>query len=229
MPKERILVAEDDPAISRGLLHNLEYEGYELRTASHGQAVLPMVSEFLPDLIVLDLMLPGKSGFDILEELRASGNDVYVIILSARTAETDKVRGLRLGADDYVSKPFSLQEFLARVESAMRRIRQQKSEGDEPIQFGDLVIIPAQKTVTRNGQPVKLTPKALDLFIFFTQHPNRIYSREALLQNVWHDDYDGTARTIDNFVLQIRGQIEPTPSRPVRLETVHGLGYRFVG
>ena len=227
--KERILVAEDDAAIARGLIYNLGYEGYEVRHASHGQAVLPMVNEFEPDLLVLDVMLPGKSGFEILQELREAGNDVHVIILSARTSESDKVEGLSLGADDYVSKPFSLREFLARVESAIRRIRQRRNAEDEPLVFGDLTVIPAEKTILRNGHPIKLTPKAMELFIFFAQHPNHTFSRDGLIERIWQDGYEGTPRTIDNFVLQIRGQIEENPAKPVRLETVHGLGYRFVG
>ncbi len=229
MPNEKILVVEDDMAIARGLIHNLGYEGYDVRHAAHGNAVMPLMTEFCPDLVILDVMLPGKSGFDILDEIRASGNEVHVIILSAKTSEVDKVQGLRLGADDYVSKPFSLKEFLARVESAMRRIRQQKKSEACAIKFGDLVIVPSEKTVTRDGVPLKLTPKALELFIFFAQHPSRIYSRDDLIEHIWHGDYDGTPRTIDNFVLQIRGQIEPAPSKPTRLETVHGLGYRFNG
>ena len=212
-----------------GLIHNLEYEGYEVRGASHGQAVMPMVAEFVPDLIILDVMLPGRSGFEILKDLRASGNDVHVIILSARTGESDKVEGLSLGADDYVSKPFGLREFLARVAAAMRRIGQRRMESARPLEFGDLAIYPESMTVTRGGDPIKLTPRALELLVFFARHPNRIYSREALIEHVWGEDYDGTNRTIDNFVVQIRSQIEVNPGKPCRLETVYGLGYRFVG
>ena len=226
--KKKILVV-DDGAIARGLIHNLEYEGYEVRGASHGQAVMPMVAEFVPDLIILDVMLPGRSGFEILKDLRASGNDVHVIILSARTGESDKVEGLSLGADDYVSKPFGLREFLARVAAAMRRIGQRRMESARPLEFGDLAIYPESMTVTRGGDPIKLTPRALELLVFFARHPNRIYSREALIEHVWGEDYDGTNRTIDNFVVQIRSQIEVNPGKPCRLETVYGLGYRFVG
>ena len=227
--KEKILVVEDDMAIARGLVHNLEYEGYEVRLASHGNAVMAMFAEFGPDLIVLDMMLPGRSGLDILEEIRASGSEVHVIILSALSAEKDKVSGLYAGADDYVSKPFSLREFLARVESAMRRIHRAKAQALETVVSGDLTISPEEKQAVRNGQALRLTPKAFELLLFFAQHPGRIYSRDDLLHHVWHDEYDGTARTVDNFVLQIRGQIEAEPSHPKRLETVHGMGYRFNG
>ena len=227
--KKKILVVVDAGAIARGLIHNLEYEGYEVRGACHGQAVMPMVAEFVPDLIILDVMLPGRSGFEILKDLRASGNDVHVIILSARTGESDKVEGLSLGADDYVSKPFGLREFLARVAAAMRRIGQRRMESARPLEFGDLAIYPESMTVTRGGDPIKLTPRALELLVFFARHPNRIYSREALIEHVWGEDYDGTNRTIDNFVVQIRSQIEVNPGKPCRLETVYGLGYRFVG
>ncbi|MBQ1926689.1 MAG: response regulator transcription factor [Proteobacteria bacterium] len=227
--KAKILVVEDDMAIARGLVHNLEYEGYEVRLASHGNAVMGMFAEFAPDLIVLDVMLPGKSGLEILEELRASGSEVHVIILSALSSEKDKVTGLYAGADDYVSKPFSLREFLARVEAAMRRIRRAKAQSMEAVVSGDLTVSPEEKQVMRGGQVLKLTPKAFELLLFFAQHPGRIYSRDDLLHHVWHDEYDGTARTVDNFVLQIRGQIELEPSHPKRLETVHGMGYRFNG
>jgi len=227
MAKEKILFVEDDPAISRGLSHNLQYEGYDVRCATHGNAALPLVADFCPDLIILDLMLPGKSGLEILRTIRESGNDVHVIILSARTSEAEKVEGLRLGADDYIGKPFGLCELLARVDSAMRRIRQRKTSTPENLIAGDLCI-QSDKTVLRNGQLLKLTPRAAELLIFFAQHPNRVFSREALLRNIWDDAYEGTARTIDNFVMQIRSQIENDPAKPTRLETVHGHGYRFL-
>ena len=227
--KEKILVVEDDLAIARGIVHNLEYEGYEVRSATHGAAALPVIAEFEPDLVILDIMLPGMSGFEILRQLREQGNDVHVIILSAKTTENDKVEGLSIGADDYISKPFALREFLARVGSAMRRIRARKGNESQAIIFGDLEIFPEERTILRNGSQLRLTPKASELLIFFAQHPNRTYSRDALIENVWNDEYDGTARTIDNFVLQIRSQIEENPAKPKRLETVHGLGYRFVG
>lgn len=229
MTKEKILVAEDDKAIANGIKHNLEYEGYEVQCASHGAAVLPMIKDFDPDLIVLDLMLPGRHGFDILRDIRETGNDVQVIILSALTSEIDKVQGLSLGADDYVAKPFALKEFLARVAAAMRRVRQRKQKKAQSLSFGDLEIFPEEKIITRNGIPIKLTPKAAELLIFFAHHPNHVFSRESLIANVWSDEYEGTVRTIDNFVLQIRSQIEVSPANPSRLETVHGLGYRFVG
>ncbi len=225
---EKILVVEDDRAIAAGLVHNLEYEKYEVRHASHGQAAIPVYEEFQPDLIILDVMLPGKSGFDILKELRQKGSDVHVIILSARTNESDKVEGLKLGADDYVSKPFSLRELLARIEAAMRRIRTRKADDSKVIRCHDLEIYPLEKNIFKNGTPIKLTPKATELLIFFAKHPNRIYSREDLITNLWCGEYEGTARTIDNFVLQIRGQIEENPGKPQILETVHGMGYRFL-
>lgn len=225
---EKILVVEDDRAIALGLKHNLEYENYEVRHASHGLAAIPMVMEFNPDLIILDVMLPGKSGFEILKELRQMGSEVHVIILSAKTGESDKVEGLRTGADDYVAKPFSLRELLARIEAAMRRIRLRKAAENEVISCGDLRIYPLDKNILKAGSPLRLTPRATELLIFFAKHPNRIYSREELIANIWSDDYEGTARTIDNFVLQIRGQIEANPAKPQMLETVHGMGYRFV-
>ena len=227
MTKDQILVVEDDLAIARGIIYNLEYEGYDVRHAAHGCAVMPIVGEFAPDLIVLDLMLPGRSGFDILRDLRHDRNDVYVIILSARTDEADKVEGLNLGADDYIAKPFALREFLARIASAMRRIRRQKQDETKAIVCGDLTIYPDDMSAMRGEVPIKLTPRACELLVFFAKHPNRTYSRDALIDNIWGDSYDGTNRTIDNFIVQIRAQIEENPSKPKRLETVHGFGYRF--
>ena len=227
MQREKILIVEDDTNILRGLVHNIGYEGYEVRTVTHGAAALSIIAEFEPDLIVLDLMLPGRNGLDILTDLRAGGNEVYVIILSARSSESEKVQGLELGADDYIGKPFGLDEFLARVNAAMRRIRKRKVEKKALIEHGGLCIDPDAKSVSLDGQMLKFTPKALELLIFFAQHPHRVYSREALLDHVWSGEYEGTARTIDNFVLQIRSQIEANPNKPERLETVHGLGYRF--
>lgn len=229
MSKDKILVIEDDPAIARGLLHNLSYEGFDVRNASHGQAALPMIAEFSPDLIVLDLMLPGMSGFDILKALRERDDETYVIILSARTDESDKVRGLSMGADDYVAKPFGLREFLARIAAAMRRIHKQRDTESQELVFGNLRILPSDRTIFKDDSPLKLTPKAAELLVFFARHPHHAYSREALIAHIWGDDYDGTPRTIDNFIVQIRAQIEPNSAKPQRLETVHGLGYRFNG
>lgn len=227
MTKDKILVVEDDLSIARGIIHNLEYEGYDVRHAAHGCAVMPIVADFSPDLIVLDLMLPGRSGFDILRELRLEKNEAYVVILSARTDESDKVEGLTLGADDYISKPFALREFLARIASAMRRIRLQKQNETKVIVCGELTIYPDDMLAKRGNTPLKLTPRACELLVFFAKHPNRTYSRDALIDNIWGDSYDGTNRTIDNFIVQIRSQIEENPSKPKRLETVHGFGYRF--
>ena len=227
MPKEKILVIEDDPAISRGLCHNLKYEGYEIRSAIRGDAAMPITVDFQPDLIILDLMLPGIDGFEILRRLRESQNDVHVIVLSAKTREDDKVRALQLGADDYVTKPFGLREFLARVSAAMRRIRARCAVREAPISFGNIKIEPDTKRVFRNGSEAHLTPRACDLLIYFARHPGFIYSRDDLLAHAWPDDYEGTSRTIDNFVVQIRAQIEEDPAHPTHLVTVHGQGYRF--
>lgn len=227
MSRERILVVEDDVAIARGLCHNLKYEGYEVRHASCGNAVLPIISDFSPVLVILDLMLPGMDGFSVLEAIRSAGNDVHVIVLSARQREDDKVRALSLGADDYVTKPFGLREFLARVAAAMRRVRARQVEREARIAFGNIVIEPASKRVLKDGTPVRLTPRACELLIYFARHPGRIYARETLLNYAWPDDYEGTARTVDNFVVQIRAQIEADPAHPRYLRTVHGQGYCF--
>ncbi len=225
--KGKILIVEDDASIAKGLSHNLKYEGYETQIACRGDAAEPMVNDFCPDLIILDLMLPGLSGFEVLTHLRNAQNEVQVIVLSAKTREDDKVRALELGADDYITKPFGLREFLARIASAMRRVNARKSVAEAPITFDDITIYPNQKRVLKQDQPVHLTPRACELLIYFAQHPGRVYSRDDLLAKAWPDDYEGTARTVDNFVVQIRAQIENDPAHATHLVTIHGLGYRF--
>lgn len=224
--KEKILIVEDDTAISLGLSHNLSFEGYDVRVASRGDAVFPILREFRPDLIILDLMLPGMDGFDILETLRAEGNEAQILILSAKSTEADKVRGLRLGADDYIQKPFGLKEFLARIDASLRRTRMMRQTA-KPICFGVFELDENAKTLKKSGEIVRLTPKAFELLNFLCHHPDRTYSRDELLHYVWDDTYEGTARTIDNFILQIRNVIEENTSKPKFLETVHGMGYRF--
>ncbi|MDY0003434.1 MAG: response regulator transcription factor [Polyangia bacterium] len=226
---EMVLIVEDDVSLANGLGHNLRFEGYDVRVAMDGKAGLEMALRYDPDLIVLDLMLPGLPGMEVLRRLRQQGSEAQVIILSAREGETDKVEGLRLGADDYVTKPFSLQELLARVEAALRRPRKRRhAMAEERLVIGDVELWPARREARRQGEELSLTAKELDLLVFLARRPQRAFSREQLLQEIWGDDYDGTARTVDNFIRRLRTKIEPTPEQPVHLETVHGVGYKLV-
>lgn len=226
--KEKILIVEDDSSLSRGLEMNLEFEGYEVCLAEDGEAGLAAALNENPDLIVLDLRLPKLSGLEVLECLREEGRETPVIILSAMGREDDKVRGLKLGADDYVSKPFGLKELLARIETALRRIRKMREEKEDvTFRFGDVEVSFAARSAKKAGETVHLTAKEFDLLVEFLEHPNRPYTREALLRNVWGYDYDGTDRTVDNFVRSLRKKLETQPRKPVHLVTVHGVGYVF--
>ncbi len=227
--EETILIVEDDSALAQGLGHNLRYEGYHVRLATDGRMGLRMALEQPPDLIVLDVMMPGLSGFEVLRELRREGVESQVIILSAKDLEADKVEGLELGADDYVTKPFSLRELLARVTAALRRPRQHRASfAEKVLSFGELTLRPATREARRAGDAIKMTAKEFDLLLHLAEHPERPYSRGQLLEQVWGEDYDGTERTVDNFIRKLRRKIEPDPTHPTHLQTVHGVGYRFM-
>ena len=227
--EETILIVEDDASLAQGLGHNLRYEGYHVRLATDGLMGLKMALEQPPDLIVLDVMMPGLSGFEVLRKLRKRGIESQVLILSARDLEHDKVEGLELGADDYVTKPFSLRELLARVTAALRRPRQQRSaQAEQVLSFGELTLRPAIRELRRGSEPIRMTAKEFDLLLHLVNHPERPYSRGQLLTQVWGDDYDGTERTVDNFIRKLRRKIESDPANPTHLQTVHGVGYRFM-
>jgi DNA-binding response OmpR family regulator len=222
----RILVVEDDLAILTGLSMNLRFEGYEVLQAQDGRQGLARALDEAPDLVVLDLMLPELNGYEVLKELRQRGRDTPVVVLSAKGAEPDKILGLNLGADDYVVKPFGLQELLARIKAVLRR-RFPTTGQPAPLSFADVVLDPAAKTVTRAGQPVELTAQEFKLLAHFLAHPGRTFSREELLSAAWGYDYVGSARTVDNFMRQLRLKLESNPEEPRHFITVRGLGYRF--
>jgi DNA-binding response OmpR family regulator len=225
---ETILIIEDDVSLAQGLAHNLRYEGYRVLVAADGDSGLRTAVDELPDLIVLDLMLPGLSGLEVLESLRGEDLGMQVIILSARGQEKDKVLGLKLGADDYVAKPFGLQELLARVEAALRRPRlQRRAQAEEEIAFGRVAIHAGKRQVYKDDTEVHLTAREFELLMELVTHPNRAFSREHLLRRVWGYDYEGTERTVDNFVRSLRRKLETDPAQPQHLLTVHGVGYRF--
>ena len=222
----RILVVEDDLAILTGLSMNLRFEGYEVLQAQDGRQGLARALDEAPDLLVLDVMLPELNGFEVLKELRQRGRDTPVVVLSAKGAEMDKILGLNLGADDYVVKPFGLQELLARIKAVLRR-RYPTAGAPPPLTFGDVLVDNTAKTVTRAGQPVELTAQEFKLLAHFLAHPGRTFSREELLGAAWGYDYVGSARTVDNFMRQLRLKLEPDPEQPRHFLTMRGLGYRF--
>jgi DNA-binding response OmpR family regulator len=222
---QRILVVEDDLAILTGLSMNLRFEGYEVLQAQDGRAGLAKALDEAPDLVVLDLMLPELNGYEVLKELRRRGRDTPVVVLSAKGQEPDKILGLNLGADDYVVKPFGLQELLARIKAVLRR--RYPAAGTPPVTFGDVEVDMVARTVARAGKPVELTAQEFKLLAHFLAHPGRTFTREELLSGAWGYDYEGSARTVDNFVRQLRLKFEPDPEEPRYFLTVRGLGYRF--
>lgn len=225
--KKTILVVEDDESISLGLRMNLEAEGYQVRVAEDGESGLVAAREPVVDLVVLDVMLPKMNGFEVVRVLRSEGRHVPVIMLSARGAEMDKVMGLELGAEDYITKPFGLAELLARVKAALRRDAIARPAASEVFQAAVLSISLATREVRRDGQLVPLTATEFDVLWCLVEAPDRVLSREQILQRVWGPGHHGTLRTIDNFLLQLRNKLEADPTAPRHLLTVRGVGYRF--
>ncbi|MBJ6761082.1 response regulator transcription factor [Myxococcaceae bacterium JPH2] len=223
---QRILVVEDDLSILTGLSMNLRFEGYEVLQAQDGRTGLARALDEAPDLMVLDLMLPELNGYEVIRELRQRGRDTPVVVLSARSMETDKILGLNLGADDYVVKPFGLQELLARIKAVLRR-RYGGPPAAPSVTFGDVKVDLGLRTVARDGQPVELTAQEFKLLAHFLAHPGRTFTREELLSGAWGYNYEGSARTVDNFMRQLRLKFEPDPEEPRYFLTVRGLGYRF--
>ena len=226
--KGRILVVEDDPSIRRGLQLNLGMEGYTVRSAMDGEAGLAMARSERPDILLVDVMLPKLGGLELVKAVRETDPDLPILILSAKGQEADKVAGLDLGADDYVVKPFSLKELLARIAAALRRGRGRGGAAERgPRTFGRAEVDLVARRLTVGGADVSLTAREFDLLAFFVAHPGRVYSREQLMQAVWGARYTGTARTVDNFVARLRGNIGDDAEKPRHLETVRGYGYRF--
>ena len=228
--KKKILIVEDERAIVEILKFNLAREGYETLEALDGEAGLQLGLTGDPDLILLDVMLPKMNGFDICAKLRDAGSTVPTIMLTAREEETDKVFGLEAGADDYMTKPFSMRELLARVRANIRRrsldLNARKSVG-KLIEAKGLTIDPATFSVMRNGQAVDLTQKEYDLLLYLIQERGVVFSREDLMQKVWNYDYYGDMRTVDVTVRRLREKIEDDPGKPTRILTRRGAGYYF--
>lgn len=223
----RILVVEDDPAILRGLADNLKFESYEVLTAADGETGYRLASERKPDLIVLDLMLPRLSGYEVCRKLRAGGVETPILMLTARGEEADRVLGLDLGADDYVTKPFSIRELLARIRALLRRTQPPKALPDE-LRFDDVTVDFRSWEATRAGKPIEMTRKEFSLLRYLASREGEVVTRDELLNEVWgYENYPST-RTVDNHVAGLRAKIERDPAQPVHLRTVHGVGYKFV-
>lgn len=232
--KPLILIVEDDTSIAAGLALNLRVEGFAAQLAADGESGLEMARKLSPRLIILDIALPKKNGLEILADLRAEGDRTPVVMLSARETEADKVTALKLGADDYITKPFGLAELLARVNAVLRRsplappaVVHLPSAEDLSLAVGDTVIKIPTRVVLRADKEVKLTHLEFELFLYFAKNPGIVLSRERLLRDVWGVKHDGSARTVDNFVAQLRAKIEEDPESPRHLITVRGSGYRM--
>ncbi len=225
---KRILVIEDEPQMLLGLRDNLELEGYEVETAADGDEGLAKAASFSPDLVILDVMLPRKNGFDVCRELRARANPTPIVMLTARSAETDKVLGLELGADDYVTKPFSITELLARVRAVLRRAGTQKPQTDS-VRIGDIDVDFKLHQARRGKTRIEFTAREFELLRYFVQHIGQVVTREQILNEVWGYEEFPTTRTIDNFVAKLRQKIEKAPHAPEHILTIHGSGYKFVG
>jgi two-component system, OmpR family, alkaline phosphatase synthesis response regulator PhoP len=228
-PRRRVLVVEDDTSIMLGLQINLEAEGYIVLAAEDGERGLEIAREERPDLVILDVMLPKMNGFQVLQAIRGDGLLMPIIVLSARTGEMDKVTGLELGAEDYVAKPFSLAELLARVRAALRRGPRAPEVPRSVHVFGEVRVEFGARTVTRAGAPVEMTATEFDLLKCLIEARGVALGRDAIFARVWGPNHHGTPRTIDNFVQQLRAKLEPDPQRPRHVVTVRGVGYRFDG
>ena len=228
----RVLVIEDSNDLAQGLRYNLELEGYAVKVADDGNAGLSLAREWDPDLVILDLMLPGMDGYQVLRSLRADGRQTPVLILSARGEESDKVRGFQLDADQYVTKPFGLIELLERVKSLLRRSRTrgeapQPGNGTGLIRFGDISIDPASRTVTRAGEAVSLTPKAYELMMALIKRKGAVATRVELLREVWDHRAIVLTRTVDSHMAELRKKLEHDPADPKHFITIWKVGYRF--
>ncbi len=224
----RILVVEDEPNMVAGLRDNFEFEGYEVITAGDGIEGLRRALEESPDLVVLDVMMPRLSGLEVCKQLRAQRASIPIIMLTARGQELDKVVGLELGADDYVTKPFSIRELLARVKAMLRRTAVVPKHQDQH-SFGNVEVDLRRRRVLRSGKALEVSSKEFELLTYFICHSGETLSRDRLLEEVWGYENYPTTRTVDTHLVRLRQKLEPDPEQPQYFLTVHGTGYRFVG
>jgi DNA-binding response OmpR family regulator len=222
-----VLVVEDEPQMRAMLSDNLEFEGYRVTAVASGEDALSEFARHAYALVLLDIMLPGIDGFDVCQRLRGAGTRVPIIVLTARTHEGDRVHGLDLGADDYVSKPFSVRELLARVRAQVRRDDWHANNGEE-FSFGDVKIRWRQRLVLRKGRRIVLSAREFELLRYLVAHRNEVVSREQLLRDVWGYHQLSVTRTVDNYIAKLRTQLEPKPHDPRYIVTVHGSGYQLL-
>ncbi|NOZ29884.1 MAG: response regulator transcription factor [Chloroflexi bacterium] len=233
---DKVLVVEDEPILVETLTYNLRRQGYEVLTAMDGLSALNLARQERPDLIVLDLMLPKLDGLEVCRILRQEMS-IPILMLTARADEVDRVVGLEMGADDYLTKPFSMRELLARVKALLRRVRMDRESMEamaqtgrqETLNLGDLIIDLQRREVRRQGALLHLKPKEYDLLVFLARNSGVVLSRDLILERVWGWDYDGGSRTVDVHIRWLREKIEPDPAHPTRIVTVRGIGYRFEG
>jgi DNA-binding response OmpR family regulator len=228
--RRRVLVVEDDQAMAVALRDGFSYEGYEVALARDGFEALALAARSAPDLVILDVMLPKLSGLDVCRRLRAKGNPVPIIMLTARGQEIDKVVGLKCGADDYVTKPFSFMELLARAEAVLRRAGgAAAAEGPETASFGDVSVDFRRHEASKGGKELELTPREFRLLAFFLGRRGQVVTRQQLLDVVWGYDTIPVTRTVDTHIAKLRKKIEDDPGDPRHIVTVHRLGYKFTG
>jgi DNA-binding response OmpR family regulator len=226
--KQRILMVEDDEAMAVGVRDGLEFEGFDVTVATDGVRALELCSTLEPDLILLDVMLPKMNGIDVCKKLRGEGNKTPIIMLTARGQEIDKILGLKMGADDYVTKPFSFMELVARIEAVLRRIQGPSPELDS-YAWGDISVAFKKGELSKGGHRVEVSPRELRLLQFFIAHRGEIVSRDQLLLHVWGHETTIFTRTVDMHIAKLRKKIEDRTSDPKYIVTVHGAGYRFTG
>ncbi len=223
-----ILLIEDEPEMQRGLRDNLEFEGYKVDVAGSGKDGLKKMLNHTYDMVLLDVMLPEMPGFDVCKHAREKGVRVPIVMLTAKGEEVDKVLGLELGADDYITKPFSLRELLARIKAVLRRKDGGVSEAPGKTKIGNIDIDFSTYDVSKKGKPIAMTPKECEILRFLWQHKNQAVSRDALLTNVWGYDESISSRTVDNFIAKLRQKVEQSPSKPRHIITIHGTGYKLL-
>jgi two-component system alkaline phosphatase synthesis response regulator PhoP len=224
---EKILIVEDEPDMLMGIQDNLQFEGYQVLTATDGIAALEIAANTCPDLILLDLMLPKLNGYEVCKQLRAKGMDMPIIMLTAKSQEVDKILGLELGADDYITKPFSVRELLARVKAVLRRPRRPPQRIDT-YQFGSVKVDFRKSVAIHNGVPHDLSHYEAEILRVLIVNKGEPISRNRLLDEVWGYELYPTTRTIDNHVVKLRQKVEDDPHNPTHIVTVHGMGYKFV-
>ena len=223
----RVLVVEDDPAILRGLADNLAFESHDVLTATDGVQACTLIRDKKPDLIILDLMLPGLSGYEVCRKMRSEGIMTPIVMLTARGQEADRVLGLDLGADDYVSKPFSIRELMARVRAILRRSQGTRAMRDE-LRVGDVVVDFRRYDARKDGTPFEMTRKEFGVLRLLVSRAGDVLTRDDLLNEVWGYEATPTTRTVDNHIASLRAKLEVSPSEPVHLLTIHGVGYKWV-